>query len=337
MIKKLSNWIVGSSEEYAKIEPNYYGRNNQVVVEKAILRNKRNFKDIALVVLLVIIFALAKSLMGSSGLIYQDHKLVGFHRGDISKVQSFEIKGKVDNISKDYTVSFRPKTKGKEIKSTKDDDYYMKQAINVIEGSKDEYVYLPKILENGKKVTWKKQINFAPIYLILLVALLVALLRQSRYYSLKKFKKESQEDILNNLPGYINRLLVLYRSGKTLDEALLEAHSESLKGGFFQDEMERIRKNCQDNREDFLVALNRFAMATEVREFKRFTNLLLENRNRGSELTFKLDAERQEMWDKRRSRAIEAGKRAETKMVIPMTIVLLALIMITAAPAFLQM
>ena len=74
-----------------------------------------------------------------------------------------------------------------------------------------------------------------------------------------------------------------------------------------------------------------------IRELSRMVNLIRENRCAGSDLLEKLAAEGEALWLARKKRAEEKGRAAETKLAIPMSVTLLALVAVTAAPAMMQM
>ena len=64
--------------------------------------------------------------------------------------------------------------------------------------------------------------------------------------------------------------------------------------------------------------------------------MLTENQYRGIDLRSKLKSEGEFLWEQRKKIAEEKGKLAETKMTLPLAVLLAVLILITAAPAVLQ-
>ena len=66
-------------------------------------------------------------------------------------------------------------------------------------------------------------------------------------------------------------------------------------------------------------------------------NIITDNQFKGVDLSDKLESERDLLWEQRKKLAEERGRAAETKMAFPLAILLLVLILITAAPAMLQM
>jgi tight adherence protein C len=69
----------------------------------------------------------------------------------------------------------------------------------------------------------------------------------------------------------------------------------------------------------------------------RFAGVIADNIGKGSALSEKLQTESDLLWNSRKKKAEERGRIAETKLTIPMLLMLLVLVMITIAPAALEM
>ena len=95
--------------------------------------------------------------------------------------------------------------------------------------------------------------------------------------------------------------------------------------------------NCEKNGQDLLQAFCDFSRDTRVRELTRLARILMDGRRRGSDLWDKLAEEGESLWAERRRRAGEKIRLAESKMSFPLALMMIALIIITAAPAMLQM
>ena len=83
--------------------------------------------------------------------------------------------------------------------------------------------------------------------------------------------------------------------------------------------------------------LQRFAKDSGVSELMRVSGIIADNINKGAELNQKLERESEQLWLSRRLHAEEQGRLAETKMTLPLAIFLCVLIVITVAPALLQL
>ena len=68
----------------------------------------------------------------------------------------------------------------------------------------------------------------------------------------------------------------------------------------------------------------------------RFASIISENINKGSELVEKLESEGDMLWLNRKKRIEERAKLADTKLTLPLVILLITLITITIAPALIS-
>ena len=73
-----------------------------------------------------------------------------------------------------------------------------------------------------------------------------------------------------------------------------------------------------------------------MKELVRISNIINDNVNKGVELTAKLQAESEMLWLNRKKSCEERGRLAETKLTLPLIIFLMVLIVITVAPALLE-
>jgi hypothetical protein len=106
---------------------------------------------------------------------------------------------------------------------------------------------------------------------------------------------------------------------------------------FLYEEMLEIQKRVDQSNASLIRELKEFSQRCGVREMVRLTAVISDNWNKGSTLVEKLEAESNLLWIGRKKRAEEKGKLAETKLTFPLMILLLVLIMVTIAPAMLEM
>ena len=158
----------------------------------------------------------------------------------------------------------------------------------------------------------------------------------------RKKEAEREEDIIRALPTFINQLLLLLSSGMVLQEALATiavryGSEKTEKVSYFRLSVYELYLGCEKNGQDFLQAFCDFSRGTRVRELTRLARILMDGRRRGSDLWDKLAEEGESLWAERRRRAGEKIRLAESKMSFPLALMMIALIIITAAPAMLQM
>ena len=74
-----------------------------------------------------------------------------------------------------------------------------------------------------------------------------------------------------------------------------------------------------------------------MKELIRIATILSENEKRGSDVIESLSRESKYLWDDRKIIARESGKMIDTRMSWPLALLLILLIVITMAPAMLNM
>ena len=153
--------------------------------------------------------------------------------------------------------------------------------------------------------------------------------------------EKNREDIFNTLPGFLNQLLLLMNSGLIMQDAF--CHIAKNYGGlpaerqnYFTGEVHRIYENSVKNNENVIIGFYNFSRFSNVKELTRVAAVLMENRDKGTDLWEKLAEHSQTLWEERKRRALEKIRLTESKMSFPLGILLMSLIIITAAPAMMQ-
>lgn len=215
-------------------------------------------------------------------------------------------------------------------------------------GSSSELV-LPEELGDGIEVKWfeGKENNAAFLLSAFLFAILAVFFK--RYDQINQEIKEAEDSVIKDLPEFINKLVLLLNAGLVVSTAFLKIvqdyeafHKEEkgLKHGekkFLYEELSEIQKRVTQSNASLIRELKDFSQRCGVREMIRLTAIITDNWNKGSLLAEKLEAESELLWVCRKKRAEEKGKLAETKLTFPLMILLLVLIMVTVAPAMMEM
>lgn len=208
------------------------------------------------------------------------------------------------------------------------------------EAAAGKKVILPRELDGGIRLMWTRPKKAYSFLLPIPVAFLTILFlyRQDRDKE-KKAKLQATSQILTELPGFADRLVMLLDSGLIYDDAFFrsadsyrEREGDAL-AAFVRNVEEKTRKTGGD--------LGRI-MAEETFYYpssplRRMTALIVDNRHSGRDLRTKLSIEAKSLWNERKANAEEEGKLAETKLALPLGIMLIVLIVVTATPAFMQM
>lgn len=161
-------------------------------------------------------------------------------------------------------------------------------------------------------------------------------------YKEKKIEEQRRQEILRALPSFINQLLLLMSSGMVLQEAMMRialnynTMAEERKNAFTV-AVGRIYSDWEKTGESMIVGFCRLGRESHVKEFSRVARILADGDKKGVDLWDKLADEGEELWSARKQAAMEKIRLAESKMSFPLGLLLVALILITAAPAMLQM
>ena len=94
---------------------------------------------------------------------------------------------------------------------------------------------------------------------------------------------------------------------------------------------------CTTTNASMHVEFRKMAKESGIRELMRVSNIISDNIRKGVELTGKLQAESELLWISRKKSCEEKGRLAETKLTLPLMIFLMVLIIITVAPALMEL
>lgn len=206
---------------------------------------------------------------------------------------------------------------------------------------------LPNKIE-GLQISWSAQSenNLILFFFSFLFSGLIIYFK--RYDQINKELKEAEESIISDLPEFINKLVLLLNAGLVVSTAfskIVEDYevfysSVSKSTGrrrYLYEELREIQNRTNRTNTSMIFELKEFSQRSGVRELIRLTAIIADNWNKGSMLAEKLEGESELLWVSRKKRAEEKGKIAETKLTFPLMILLIVLIMITIAPALMEM
>lgn len=160
-------------------------------------------------------------------------------------------------------------------------------------------------------------------------------------YSKNKIDEKFKEDVLIELPYFIDQLLLLLGSGMVLQEALITiGEGYEAQGGednAFIMEYRKLYRETQKGGKNMVNMLEGFNQKHRIKELSKVISIIIDGNKRGIDLWDKLAEHRDILWNERKRRAMEKIRVAETKMSFPLGLLLIALLLITAAPAMMQM
>ena len=145
-----------------------------------------------------------------------------------------------------------------------------------------------------------------------------------------------------SLPSFINQILLLLNSGMVLQEAMIYIAVNYKKldrerQDTFILEYIRVYDDSMKTGESIIKGFYRLGRDSRVKELSRVAGIIADSSRRGVDLWDKLADEGEQLWRERKRTALEKIRLSESKMSFPLALLLIALILITAAPAMLQM
>ena len=156
-------------------------------------------------------------------------------------------------------------------------------------------------------------------------------------YELKK--KIAQRNLFMRLdfPGFLNKLTLLINAGMTITKAWEKIVLNNQKQTPFYEEVAAVMQDIHRGKPEF-QAFEDFARRCRVPEITRFTAVVLQNMKKGSsELVPILRLQANECWEMRKNAAKRLGEEASTKLLLPMMLMFMAILLITATPAILAL
>lgn len=161
----------------------------------------------------------------------------------------------------------------------------------------------------------------------------------------RKTIESHKQEILLSLPSFINQLLLLLNSGMVLQEALIEIavnyekqiREEKIKLDVFKPEYVDIYEESRRTGKSILYVFNNYCEDSQIKELNRVSKILIDSGRRGTDLCHKLSEEGDKLWEERKRIMLEKIRLSESKMSFPLGLLLIALMIIAAAPAMMQM
>ena len=95
--------------------------------------------------------------------------------------------------------------------------------------------------------------------------------------------------------------------------------------------------DAKNNGDSIINAFYIYASQSQIKELSRLGRILLDGEKRGIDLTSKLSEESKNIWEQKKQLALEKIRLTESKMSFPLGLLLISLILISAAPAMMQM
>lgn len=328
---------------------------------KEITSNKKVTRTIYFITLAASLLILVLVLKGpeqkGSLLSDDDGNIVGIKRRSLATSERYDVRLLVqdeeESSERDLTITLRSlqvndvsKDKGTDTGISRDAEISAEidNMLTEIEYSDEEVITLPSSLPDGTPVRWSaaKQADRSGIALIpvIYIALIIVVIK-SGLDSGKDEEAAMRKEIMRSLPRFCNQLFLMMNAGMILSDAFericssYSSYGDSAMNRFERDLTEICSQNT-DHRVSTASLISEYASQHNVKELVRIAAILTENEKRGSDVVENLSRESKYLWDERKIIARESGKMIDTKMSLPLAMLLMLLIVITMAPTLMN-
>lgn len=198
----------------------------------------------------------------------------------------------------------------------------------------EAYYELPHSFEEKELVWYRRVDNPAPV-LAAVAALLGLLLPLRRMEAEKQERKRYRDALLRAYPTLVSQITLYLGAGMSLSQAFTCMAASGKKGsrGILERECALlVREMGQGVPEG--EAIQRFGDRSGLWEYRTFCGMLLQNRKKGNaELLPMLQNEAEKAFAERQRRARITGNEAGTRLLMPMTLMLVIVLVIVMFPA----
>ncbi|MEG0829034.1 MAG: type II secretion system F family protein [Anaerovoracaceae bacterium] len=333
----------------------YGGKDCTRKIEKAEKQLKQRYFLVLIIFGIIIILSLVAGhgpKLTKNGIIGEIQR-PGVGEEPIHITAKVKVMGEDKNNEKEVEITVEPLDDGKRKNQLEEEEKPKTEKEQIDEGikevireinkdTKSKKVVLPSKLSSGEILQWKQVRKNNTILILLVMAMILFLLHRSRLDELVREEKAARESIIKELPEFINNLILLLNAGTVLNGAfikVMEEHEEisGQKSNYFYDQLGVMYKRVKETNGSINEAFREFAKRSSVKELMRVSNVINDNIKKGSDMVGKLQQESLMLWFARKQQAEEKGRLAETKLTMPLVILLLVLIMVTIAPALMEL
>ena len=293
-------------------------------------------------------YCLHQSIVPTEGIVSKDGRLIAVERPETggrtiaAKVYINTDQGTVVKSKQIYVGAYSEEVEEDRIlgEETPEEKTLrsMEQTIRSINDEKSiRRVDMPTTLEDGSTLVFVEEKPTSWPLVLLACFIIGFYLYRSRFAEMDKKEKEARESVIRELPGFLNRFTLLLNAGLVPETAFERAMENMEYDTYFGGQMAYIRRRSKETGTLLYEEFKSFAKRSGVRELARLAGILSDNAARGTALSEKLKKEGSLLWFERKKQSEEKGRLAETKLTLPLAILLLVLVQITVAPALFEM
>jgi hypothetical protein len=207
----------------------------------------------------------------------------------------------------------------------------------------EESLKLPDAIE-GVSLHWEKAGDNQGVALSVLGMVALFAISYSGRLEEKRKKKERDAALQRDYPTIVSKLAMFLGVGVSLPEAVGRIAADYQKRqqsrGQIRPGYEMILKLQRELKDGVgeALALEHFANNCGLKEYRKLTLLLQQNRRKGNEdLILRLEREDMEAFELRKNMAVRAGEEASTRLLLPMMGMLAIVLVVIILPSFIRL
>ncbi len=202
-----------------------------------------------------------------------------------------------------------------------------------------EYMFLPKTL-GDKKLKYSTKKEYTAIYIFIFSIIIAFLLNFNKKYKKKQKELSIERQSLLEYPEIISKFIIYIEAGLSIRNAweriVLDYEKGKSENIYAYEEMKKAYGRLRGGIHEAIVYKD-FSRAMKLRQYTKFISILEQNRKAGlNNLKELLNYECKSAWEERMNLAKRQGKEAETKMLLPLFLMLIIVLLVVVAPAMLN-
>lgn len=204
---------------------------------------------------------------------------------------------------------------------------------------KGKSVRLPQKLDNGVKLKWNTKSDKRAAMSAIIGAICFLGIYMRRYSGLRKKVRRYREDVVENFPYIIDKLVLMLNSGLTVFSAMMKISEDGKvrhNTSPLATELTNIGVRVKETNALWLDEWKDFAVRMESSDMLRFISILEDNYKKGGELVEKLEAEGDNMREMRKKNVQQRIRLIDSKMTVPLMLMLTSLVIVSVTPAVMQ-
>lgn len=213
-------------------------------------------------------------------------------------------------------------------------------------------LYEPEFVEFYLRTQWAASITYACLALFLgtlafagtgdmailaFFIVLAPLLAYASFTSLERKIEKRHRQVAMDMPDFTNELVILSGAGLTLRAVIIKVGREIAGDSPLYTALRKAVNKMENGATDE-AALDVLVTQCNMPVMRRLVSVLLQNMQRGgTDVLVALREIGAELWTNRKAAARQMAEEVSTKMLFPMMLMLIAVILLVAAPAVMSM